>query len=192
MNVSGPLVQAQLKRDNRRMNGKNSGGEDDLTIARLAAQAGEVLHARHWLLITAESCTGGWLAKAVTDIAGSSQWFDRGFVTYSNAAKVEQLGVSESVLAQEGAVSEATVREMAQGALKRGQAHIAVAISGIAGPDGGSADKPVGTVWMAWATVAPAAVVTRLTRFEGNRDAVRRAAVVAALKGIIDISEAKT
>lgn len=172
--------------------GAHSPGGDDVTIARLAARAGDILHSQHRFLATAESCTGGWLAKAVTDIAGSSRWFDRGFVTYSNAAKVEQLGVSESVLVQEGAVSETTVREMAQGALVRSQAHIAVAISGIAGPDGGSPDKPVGTVWMAWATVVPAAVVTRLARFEGGRDAVRRAAVVAALEGIIDISEAKT
>lgn len=176
---------------NNSENGKNSRGRDDLTIARLAARTGDVLRTQHHLLVTAESCTGGWLAKVVTDIAGSSQWFDRGFITYSNAAKVEQLGVAESVLREEGAVSEMTVREMAQGALERSPAHMAVAISGIAGPDGGSADKPVGTVWIAWATVVPAAVVTKLAHFEGGRDDVRRAAVAAALEGVIEISEAK-
>lgn len=143
------------------------------------------------VLASAESCTGGWLAKAITDIAGSSQWFDRGFVTYSNAAKTDQLGVSEKVLEQEGAVSEAAVREMALGALDKSQAHLAVAISGIAGPDGGSAEKPVGTVWMAWATITPSTMVTKLCHFEGNREAVRRAAVIAALEGIMAISETK-
>lgn len=173
-------------------NAKDLNGDGDADIERLAARAGRALHARQRLLVTAESCTGGWLAKVVTDIAGSSQWFDRGFVTYSNAAKIEQLGVDESVLVQEGAVSEATVRDMALGALDRSRAHLAVAISGIAGPDGGSVDKPVGTVWVAWASGVPAAVVTKRSHFQGNRDNVRRAAVIAALEGIIAISEART
>ena len=175
------------------MNGSKSGSIrlDDLTIECLASRVGEILSARHRLLVSAESCTGGWLAKAITDIAGSSQWFERGFITYSNAAKVGQLGVAETVLEQEGAVSEAVVREMALGALDRSQGHFAVAISGIAGPDGGSADKPVGTVWIAWATMVPA-VVTKLYRFEGNRETIRRAAVIAALEGIMAINETKT
>lgn len=173
--------------------GKDAKCVDDLTIERLASQVGELLRTRRQVLVTAESCTGGWLAKAVTDIAGSSQWFDRGFVTYSNIAKIEQLGVAATVLEQEGAVSEPAVREMALGALNRSRARLAVAISGIAGPDGGSAEKPVGTVWIAWATGStPAAVVTKLSRFEGNRDTVRRAAVIAALEGIIAMSETKT
>lgn len=172
--------------------GQSLNNGDDSMIQRLASRAGAVLLAQRRLLVTAESCTGGWLGKVVTDIAGSSQWFDRGFITYSNAAKVEQLDVTEAVLEQEGAVSESTVREMALGALERSHAHLAVAISGIAGPDGGSAEKPLGTVWVAWATAVPPAVVTRLLHFEGNRDDVRRAAVIAALEGIIAISEAKT
>ncbi|HEX7026874.1 MAG TPA: nicotinamide-nucleotide amidohydrolase family protein [Gammaproteobacteria bacterium] len=168
-----------------------NGHINDLTIERLASRVGEVLQIQHRFLVTAESCTGGWLAKAVTDIAGSSRWYDRGFITYSNAAKIDQLGVAETVLEQEGAVSEATVRQMALGALDRSQAHLAVAISGIAGPDGGTADKPVGTVWIAWATVGPTAVVTKLCHFTGDREAVRRASVIGALEGIMAISEAK-
>lgn len=168
-----------------------NGHIDDLTIERLASRVGAVLHSRHWFLVTAESCTGGWLAKAITDIAGSSSWYDRGFITYSNAAKVDQLGVVKTTLEQEGAVSETVVRQMALGAIDRSQAHLAVAISGIAGPEGGAVGKPVGTVWIAWATAAPAEVVTKLCHFTGDREAVRRASVVEALGGIMAISEAK-
>jgi len=137
-------------------------------------------------LAVAESCTGGWLAKCLTDSAGSSAWFERGFVTYSNAAKREMLGVSAGTLAEHGAVSEAVVREMAQGVLAHSRADVAVAISGIAGPGGGTPDKPVGTVCFAWAARAGfEEVVTR--RFDGDRDAVRRHAVRYALERLLDL-----
>lgn len=162
----------------------------DSGILQLSVRAGVLLSAQRKMLATAESCTGGWLAKAMTDVPGSSRWFERGIVTYSNIAKMELLGVEASVLNREGAVSEATVRAMAQGVLARSHAQFAVAISGIAGPDGGTPEKPVGTVWLAWATSQPPATVTRLLHLDGDRDAVRRAAVIAALEGIISISEA--
>ena len=137
----------------------------------LAAQ----LSRRNQLLATAESCTGGWLAKVCTDRAGSSGWFERGFVTYSNAAKRELLGVQAETLARHGAVSRETVLEMVAGALAHSHAHWALAISGIAGPGGGSAEKPVGTVWFAWG--GPGGwQLAREARFEGNRDAVREQA----------------
>jgi len=145
--------------------------------AALAAQ----LSRRQQSLVTAESCTGGWLAKACTDLAGSSGWFDRGFVTYSNAAKQDLLGVSPTTLARHGAVSRATVLEMVAGALARSQAQWAVAISGIAGPGGGSAEKPVGTVWFAWAGPDEWRLASTI-RFQGDRDAVRQQAVATALQ----------
>lgn len=138
------------------------------------------------MLVAAESCTGGWLAKAVTDVPGSSGWFERGFVTYSNAAKVEMLGVDFSTLETCGAVSERTVAEMAAGALARSRADIAVAISGVAGPEGGTPDKPVGTVWLAWARRGHPAV-TEHWLYEGGREAVRLQAVFDALRGLIEI-----
>lgn len=125
----------------------------DSELMRLSEQVGLALKARGATVTTAESCTGGWLAKAITDIAGSSAWFERGFVTYSNEAKAQMIGVREETLAQHGAVSEPVVVEMAIGALKAARADFAVAISGIAGPDGGSEEKPVGTVWFAFASV---------------------------------------
>ena len=133
---------------------------------------------------TAESCTGGWIAKALTDIAGSSAWFDRGLVTYSDAAKQELLGISPGTLAEHGAVSEPVVREMAEGALVRSAADLTVAVSGVAGPGGGSADKPVGTVWFAWARSGEA---TRSERqvFRGDREAVRRRSVAHAIEGML-------
>lgn len=154
-------------------------------LQELAAQAGRMLLDSGRRLVTAESCTGGWIAKLVTDIAGSSGWFDRGFVTYSNAAKVELLGVRESTLAHYGAVSAETVREMVAGALVHSHAQIAVAVSGIAGPDGGTPDKPVGTVWLAWAVAGGGRCQCFL--FDGDRDAVRRQAVQAALQGLLDV-----
>ena len=144
------------------------------------------LRDRGWRLATAESCTGGWVAKCVTDVAGSSTWFDRGFVTYSNAAKREMLGVREGTLERHGAVSEQTVSEMAAGALGRSVADVALSVSGIAGPDGGTSDKPVGTVWFAW-KAREAAVVTERRYFDGDRDAVRRQAVMVALEGVLAI-----
>ena len=124
----------------------------DSELMQLSEQVGQALKARGATVTTAESCTGGWVAKVITDIAGSSAWFERGFVTYSNEAKAQMIGVREETLAQHGAVSEPVVVEMAIGALKAARADYAVSISGIAGPDGGSEEKPVGTVWMAWAT----------------------------------------
>ncbi|MCB1735399.1 MAG: nicotinamide-nucleotide amidohydrolase family protein [Gammaproteobacteria bacterium] len=136
-------------------------------------------------IAVAESCTGGGLAQACTDQAGSSTWFDRGFVTYSNEAKQDMLGVRVETLADHGAVSEAVVREMAQGAIRHSRANVSVAISGIAGPGGGTADKPVGTIWFAWAVRGEGVRVQRARLF-GNRETVRRQAVLIALAGLID------
>lgn len=147
----------------------------------LSHQVGEALAQHGLVLTTAESCTGGGVATAITDIAGSSAWFDRAFVTYSNEAKIEMLGVSADTLDQYGAVSEPTVREMAQGALAHSRADIAIAISGIAGPGGGTQEKPVGTVCFAWCDRHSwQKIETR--HFNGNRDAVRSAAVETALE----------
>jgi nicotinamide-nucleotide amidase len=152
----------------------------------LAGRVGGLLLERQRMLATAESCTGGWVAKCLTDIAGSSAWFERGFVTYSNRAKQEMLGVAAVTLEAQGAVSEATVREMARGALTHSAADVAVAISGIAGPDGGSPDKPVGTVCFAW-LVAGGQPRAESRRFDGDREAVRRQSVVRALEGLLDV-----
>jgi nicotinamide-nucleotide amidase len=149
---------------------------------------GERLLARGWLLATAESCTGGGIAAAVTDVGGSSAWFDRGFVTYSNAAKQDMLGVPEATLAAHGAVSEATARAMAAGALARSAASITVAVTGVAGPTGGSPAKPVGTVWIAYALV-DGRVHARRYRFDGDRAAVRLATVERALADLIRLAD---
>ncbi|NSL56150.1 CinA family protein [Uliginosibacterium aquaticum] len=156
-------------------------------IRTLAEQIGAALQAQRWQLATAESCTGGLVSAAVTEIAGSSGWFDRGFVTYSNEAKVEMLGVSPLTLHAHGAVSEATVREMLAGALAKSVAHVVLAISGIAGPAGGTAEKPVGTVCFGWQRRGyPAQCLTLL--LPGDRAAVRDAAVKQALRGLLDLS----
>ncbi|MBK1706567.1 damage-inducible protein CinA [Halochromatium glycolicum] len=152
-------------------------------LQRLAAQLGAVLEARGWRLAAAESCTGGWIAKCITDIPGSSGWLERGFVTYSNEAKQEMLGVAAETLAAEGAVSEAVVREMALGAVARSRAEIAVAVSGVAGPGGGTPAKPVGMVCFGFAF--PDRVETETCYLDGNRDEVRRASVRHALGGLI-------
>jgi nicotinamide-nucleotide amidase len=152
----------------------------------LSQAVGTALKAHGWTLVTAESCTGGWIAKAITDVPGSSAWFEQGFVTYSNAAKIDLLGVQPVTLQVHGAVSEPTVREMAQGALMRSRAQLAVAVSGIAGPDGGSVHKPVGTVWLAWMVQAQSPLC-RCYRFAGDRDTVRLQAVVKALEGMLAI-----
>lgn len=157
-----------------------------MDLATLSEQVGEALRTRGLMLVTAESCTGGWIAEVITAVAGSSQWFERGFVTYSNEAKREILGVQATTLSASGAVSEATVREMAEGALAHSRAQVAVAVSGVAGPGGGSLDKPVGTVCMAWAG-GSAATRSRRLQFAGNREAVRRQAVAAALRGVLDV-----
>lgn len=135
------------------------------------------------MLVTAESCTGGWVAQEVTSIAGSSEWFERGYVTYSNAAKREALGVRKATLVRHGAVSEPTAREMARGALRRSRGTIAVSITGIAGPAGGSPGKPVGTVCFAWAQGRKIRSETR--RYKGGRRNVRRQSVVHALRGVL-------
>ena len=140
-------------------------------------------------MATAESCTGGWIAKALTDIAGSSQWFLEGFVTYSDRAKQQRLAVPRAVLEKYGAVSEATVRAMAVGALKRTRARLAVAVTGIAGPGGAVPGKPVGTVWLGWAVRRGRGirVAVQLRQFRGDREAVRRKTVRAALQGLLQL-----
>lgn len=160
---------------------------DDAELARLAQAVAHGLLATGRRLATAESCTGGWLAKCLTDIAGSSQWFERGYVTYSNAAKEQALGVAPEVLATFGAVSRQTAEQMAAGALSASGADIAVAITGIAGPGGGSPGKPVGLVWIALAVHRGDGIVASRSEehvFRGEREAIRRASVAAALRVI--------
>jgi nicotinamide-nucleotide amidase len=155
-------------------------------VKALAARTGRRLQGAKAMLVTAESCTGGWVAQAVTAIAGSSAWFERGFVTYSNAAKQELLGVSQKTLKKHGAVSEQTAREMAAGALKRSRGTVALAVTGIAGPGGGSADKPVGMVCFAWVRKGTLPH-SETRRFRGGREAVRRRSVVRALEGVLEL-----
>ena len=154
-----------------------------MNLAFLSRKAGKALKKKGQTLVTAESCTGGWVAQAVTSVAGSSDWFERGYVTYSNAAKREELGVSAKTLLRRGAVSEATARAMARGALKRGRGTIALAITGIAGPGGGAPGKPVGTVCFAWARGRRTRSETK--RFRGGRTSVRRQSVAHALRGVL-------
>jgi len=149
----------------------------------LAKRLGVRLKRANEMLATAESCTGGWAAQVVTSVAGSSAWFERGFVTYSNAAKQELLGVRAETLRAHGAVSEETAREMARGALERSQGTIAVSITGVAGPAGGTAEKPVGTVCFAWARGGEVRSETR--RFAGDRESIRRQSVILALEGVM-------
>lgn len=160
----------------------------DRQLEELAQKLGSRL-ARHGLVMTtAESCTGGWIAKVMTDIPGSSGCFDRSFISYSNESKREMLGVQESTLQAFGAVSEQTVREMVVGALQRSGASIAVAVSGIAGPGGGTVEKPVGTVCLAWGREGREPVSAR-ERLEGDREQVRRQAVAHALEGLLRLVE---
>jgi nicotinamide-nucleotide amidase len=154
-------------------------------VNELARKVGAALKTRGLLLVTAESCTGGWVAMELTAIAGSSAWFERGYVTYSNAAKREELGVEQATLERHGAVSEETAREMAAGALQHGRGQVALAITGVAGPAGGSRDKPVGTVCFAWARGSKISSETR--RFGGNRESVRRQSVLHALQGVLEL-----
>ena len=155
-------------------------------MSTLAEQVGAALKAHGMMLATAESCTGGGIAEALTDISGSSAWFERGFVTYSNVAKAEMLGVRLATLEAHGAVSEATVREMAAGALQHSHAQVAVAVSGIAGPTGGTPEKPVGTVWFGWA-LRDGEVHARLHHLPGDRAAVREQSVQIALQGVLNM-----
>ncbi len=151
----------------------------------LAVEFGRALAAAGLSLVTAESCTGGLVAKLVTDVAGSSSWFDRGFVTYTNRAKQEMLGVSKTSIADHGAVSEEVVRQMASGALAASRAQIAIATSGVAGPSGGSSEKPVGTVWFAWAYHGNS-LVTDVQMFSGDRQGIRLRAAEHAMRRVIE------
>lgn len=164
----------------------------DKKLSLIVEQLAELLLKHNKQLTVAESCTGGWLAKVLTDLSGSSDWFDRGFVTYSNQAKHEMLGVAESTLDTYGAVSEQTVTEMAMGALKNSHADFSVSVSGIAGPSGGSAEKPVGLVWFSWAVEennSQRTLATEKQMFAGDRDMVRQQAVEYALTEIIKLLE---
>lgn len=157
----------------------------------LAAKVGGGLKSHGLMLATAESCTGGGVAQAITDVAGSSAWFERGFVTYSNVSKQQMLGVAEATLLQYGAVSEAVVREMVAGALRYSNAQVALAVSGIAGPCGGTPDKPVGTVWFAWGMKHGATRAQR-RQIGGERAEVRAQSVRIALQGVIDLLDQRT
>ena len=163
---------------------RKTSDESRSTLYRLAEKVGAALKRRGLMLVTAESCTGGWVAEAVTMVPGSSEWFERGFVTYTHISKREMLDVSADTLGRYGDVSEPTVREMVTGALTRSHGQIALSVSGIAGPGGGTPQKPVGTVCFAWGSRnRPPASETR--RFRGDREAVRRQSVARALKGVL-------
>ena len=155
-------------------------------LQTLSLEVGKRLKRGGRMLVTAESCTGGWVAQAVTSVAGSSDWFERGFVTYSNDSKQELLGVRAETLARHGAVSEQAAAEMARGALERSRGNIAVAVTGVAGPAGGSAAKPVGMVCFAWAS-RDHPVRSETRRFAGDRESVRRQSVVRALQGVLEV-----
>lgn len=159
-------------------------------MRELAERLGGALRAAGEALVTAESCTGGWVAQAVTSVPGSSEWFERGFVTYSNAAKEEMLGVPRATLESHGAVSKDTAREMALGALRRSRGTVAVAVTGVAGPAGGTPAKPVGLVCFAWATRHETRVECR--HFSGDRESVRRQSVEHALQGVLDLIQTRS
>ena len=160
---------------------------DDARLMKLAREVGVWLAARDERLVTAESCTAGWIAKAMTDVPGSSEWFIGGIASYADEAKTALLGVPAALIQQEGAVSQAVVEAMARGALERSGAERAVAVSGIAGPAGGTPEKPVGTVWFAWARRDGDEIKlkTRLEHYQGDREGVRRQAVGRALAGVM-------
>jgi nicotinamide-nucleotide amidase len=155
----------------------------DPALLDLIGRLAQRLRERGWMMASAESCTGGLIAGACTELSGSSDWFERGFVTYSNLAKCELLGVAADLIDTHGAVSEPVARAMAVGAVERSGAHCAVAVTGVAGPTGGTPDKPVGTVWFGWCT--PAGIFTERQRFNGDRATVRRASVAHALGGLL-------
>lgn len=160
----------------------------DKRLYELAVEVGAALKARSLVLATAESCTGGWIGEAVTAVPGSSEWYERGFITYTNVAKQEMLGVAAKTLDKFGAVSEETVKEMVAGALVHSRASVAVAVSGVAGPSGGSPAKPVGTVCIGWGVVGGSPLVETL-HFAGDREAVRRQSVERVLAGILALIE---
>ena len=159
----------------------------DRELFELGEQVGAALKSKNMVLTTAESCTGGWIGEVVTMVSGSSAWYDRGFITYTNAAKQQMLSVKATTLREHGAVSEAVVREMADGALASSSAQIAIAVSGVAGPTGGTPDKPVGTVCIGWARKG-GAVRAETCHFDGDRESVRRQSVVRALRGVLDLA----
>lgn len=158
----------------------------DEELHQLAIELGDKLRAHGWMLATAESCTGGWVGQLLTSLPGSSEWYERGFITYANAAKVEMLGVPEETLTAHGAVSEQTAGAMAAGALKHSHAQATLAISGIAGPGGGTPQKPVGLVCYGWA-LADGTVMSSTCRLDGDREEIRSRAVAAALRGLIEL-----
>jgi len=171
----------------RRRKGKPvTGHRSPVTLYRLAEEVGAALKARQLMLATAESCTGGWIAEAVTMVPGSSEWFERGFVTYTYVSKREMLGVREATLGKHGAVAEEVVREMVEGALARSHAQVVVAVSGVAGPAGGTPDKPVGFVCFAWG-MKDGKPRSETKRFFGDREAVRRLSVEHALEGVLEL-----
>jgi nicotinamide-nucleotide amidase len=158
----------------------------DEELHQLAAELGDKLRARDWMLATAESCTGGWVGQLLTSLPGSSHWYERGFITYANAAKIEMLGVPAETIDEHGAVSEQTASAMAAGALKHSHAQASLAISGIAGPGGGTPQKPVGLVCYGWA-LTDGTVMSSTCRLDGNREEIRSRAVAASLRGLIDL-----
>lgn len=158
---------------------------DEDGLFQLAREVGAALKAKGLWLATAESCTGGWVGETVTAVPGSSHWYDRGFITYTNESKQEMLGVSADTLARCGAVSEEVAREMVAGALNNSRAQVALAISGVAGPGGGSPEKPVGTVCLAWGS-KDGPIVSEKRFFSGDRREIRRQSVEAALRGVLD------
>lgn len=158
----------------------------DEELHQLAVELSDKLRARGWMLATAESCTGGWAGQLLTSLPGSSHWFERGFITYANAAKIEMLGVPKATLESHGAVSEETASAMAAGALKHSHAQAALAISGIAGPGGGTPQKPVGLVCYGWA-LADGTLMSSTCRLDGDREEIRSRAVAAALRGLIEL-----
>lgn len=155
----------------------------------LVTEVGQALVNNDSMIVTAESCTGGMIAEALTDVAGSTAWFDRAYITYSYESKREMLGVNEMTIQKQGAVSQACVEEMAVGALQQSHAKVSVACSGIAGPGGGSPDKPVGTVWLAWAMQGNNEVISQKFHFDGNRQEVREQTTQAALMGVMKLLE---
>ena len=177
-------------REKRKKPGPVTSHESRVTLYRLAEEVGAALKSRRLMLATAESCTGGWMSEAVTMVPGSSDWFERGFVTYTYISKREMLGVKEATLDKHGAVSEEVVREMAEGALARSHAQVAVAVSGVAGPAGGTPDKPVGYVCFAWG-MKDGKPRSETKRFSGDREAVRKQSVEHALAGILALLTSK-
>lgn len=156
-------------------------------LLSLVSEVGRVLKRHEKMIVTAESCTGGMIAEALTAVAGSTAWFDRAYVTYSYEAKREMLGVKENTIMKKGAVSKECVEEMVLGALQASHAKVSVACSGIAGPGGGTPDKPVGTVWIAWAVQGQDKIISQEFHFDGDRQAVREACTVKALEGVFSL-----